>query len=199
MIALTLAEVAAAVDGELVGDGNAVVTGAVLVDSRAVGSGDLFVALPGERVDGADFVAAAAAAGAAAALTTRPDPALPCVVVTDPVQALGRLAAAVHRRLTEAGSGRGLVTIGITGSSGKTSTKDLLGQVLATAGATVSPQGSFNNDIGLPLTVLAADAGTRSLVLEMGARGPGHIARLCGIARPGIGVVLNVGSAHLGE
>src|SRR4051794_22898824 len=195
MIELTVAEVAAAVDGELVGDGTAVVTGSVLVDSRALGAGDLFVALPGERVDGADFVPAAAAAGAAAALTTRPDPALPCVVVADPVAALGRLAAAVHRRLVEGG----LVTVGITGSSGKTSTKDLLGQVLAAAGPTVSPQGSFNNDIGLPLTVLSADAATRYLVLEMGARGPGHIARLCRVARPEIGVVLNVGSAHLGE
>jgi UDP-N-acetylmuramoyl-tripeptide--D-alanyl-D-alanine ligase len=195
VIALTLAEVAAAVGGELAGDGAAVVTGTVLVDSRAVGAGDLFVALPGERVDGADFVPAAAAAGAAGALTTRPDPGLPCVVVADPVQALGRLAAEVHRRLVEGG----LVTVGITGSSGKTSTKDLLGQVLAAAGPTVSPQGSFNNDIGLPLTVLSADVGTRHLVLEMGARGPGHIARLCQIARPDIGVVLNVGSAHLGE
>src|SRR4051794_41839284 len=101
MIGLTVAEVAAAVDGELVGDGTAVVTGAVLVDSRAVGAGDLFVALPGERVDGADFVPAAAAAGAAAGLTTRPDPALPCVVVADPVAALGRLAAARPRRLGE--------------------------------------------------------------------------------------------------
>jgi UDP-N-acetylmuramoyl-tripeptide--D-alanyl-D-alanine ligase len=199
VISLTLAEVAEAVGGQLTGDGAAVVTGAVVVDSRAVRPGDLFVALPGERVDGADFVPAAAAAGAAGALTTRPDPALPCVVVGDPVQALGRLAAAVHRRLTEGGSGPGLVTVGITGSSGKTSTKDLLGQVLAASGPTVSPQGSFNNDIGLPLTVLSADAGTRSLVLEMGARGPGHIARLCRIARPQIGVVLNVGSAHLGE
>src|SRR4051794_4961017 len=195
MIVLTVAEVAAAVDGELVGDGAALVTGAVLVDSRAVRAGDLFVALPGERVDGAEFVPAATAAGAVAALTTRPDPALPCVVVADPVAALGRLAAEVHRRLVEGG----LVTVGITGSSGKTSTKDLLGQVLAAAGPTVSPQGSFNNDIGLPLTVLSADAGTRYLVLEMGARGPGHIARLCRVARPGIGVVLNVGSAHLGE
>jgi UDP-N-acetylmuramoyl-tripeptide--D-alanyl-D-alanine ligase len=195
MIGLTLAEVAAAVDGELTGDGTLVVTGSVVVDSRALGAGDLFVALPGERVDGADFVPAAAAAGAVAALTTRTDPALPCVVVPDPVVALGRLAAEVHRRLVE----DGLVTVGITGSSGKTSTKDLLGQVLAAAGPTVSPQGSFNNDIGLPLTVLTADAETRHLVLEMGARGPGHIARLCRIARPEIGVVLNIGSAHLGE
>jgi UDP-N-acetylmuramoyl-tripeptide--D-alanyl-D-alanine ligase len=190
-------EVAAAVDGALVRapGQDAAVTGAVTVDSRTVGSGDLFVALPGERVDGADYLPAAAAAGAALALTTRPDPALPCVVVTDPVEALGRLAAEVHRRLV----GGGLVTVGITGSSGKTSTKDLLGQVLAAAGPTVSPQGSFNNDIGLPLTVLTADADTRFLVLEMGSRGPGHVARLCRVARPLIGVVLNVGSAHLGE
>jgi UDP-N-acetylmuramoyl-tripeptide--D-alanyl-D-alanine ligase len=117
------------------------------------------------------------------------------VVVDDPVAALGRLAAAVHRRLAAGG----LVTLGITGSSGKTSTKDLLGQVLGAAGPTVSPPGSFNNDIGLPLTVLSADEGTRFLVLEMGARGRGHIARLCAVARPSIGVVLNVGSAHLGE
>ena len=198
MIALSLAEVAAAVGGELTGPpgaGPGSVPGSVTVDSRTVGPGDLFVALPGERVDGADFLPAAAAAGAAGALSTRPDPALPCVVVADPVLALGRLAAAVHQRLVPGG----LVTVGITGSSGKTSTKDLLGQVLATAGPTVSPQGSFNNDIGLPLTVLTADAATRHLVLEMGSRGPGHIARLCGIARPRIGVVLNVGSAHLGE
>ena len=194
MIQLTLSEVAEAVGGRLTrGDGT--VTGTVTVDSRAVAPGDLFVAVPGERVDGHDFLAAAAAAGAVAALTTRPDPALPCVVVPDPVPALGRLAHAVHERL----AGQGLVTVGITGSSGKTSTKDLLGQVLAAAGPTVSPPGSYNNDIGLPLTVLDADEDTRFLVLEMGSRGRGHIARLCRVARPDVGVVLNVGSAHLGE
>ncbi|MGR6963637.1 UDP-N-acetylmuramoyl-tripeptide--D-alanyl-D-alanine ligase [Geodermatophilus sp. URMC 61] len=195
MIPLTLSEVAEAVGGRLTrGDGT--VTGKVTVDSRAVVPGDLFVAVPGERVDGHHFVGAAAAAGAVAALTTRPDDALPCVVVDETVTALGRLAAAVHARLA---AGGGLATIGITGSSGKTSTKDLLGQVLATAGATVSPPGSYNNDIGLPLTVLDADEDTRFLVLEMGSRGRGHIARLCRVARPDVGVVLNVGSAHLGE
>ncbi|RBY88933.1 UDP-N-acetylmuramoyl-tripeptide--D-alanyl-D-alanine ligase [Blastococcus sp. TBT05-19] len=195
MITLTAAEIAEATGGRLEGDPGARVTGAVTLDSRAVGAGDLFVAVPGERVDGHDFLAAAAGSGAVAALVTRPDPALPCVVVEDPVVALGRLAASVHARLTDGG----LRTLGITGSSGKTSTKDLLGQVLAAAGPTVSPPGSYNNDIGLPLTVLSADEGTRYLVLEMGARGPGHIARLCRVARPQIGVVLNVGSAHLGE
>ncbi|MFW3173074.1 UDP-N-acetylmuramoyl-tripeptide--D-alanyl-D-alanine ligase [Geodermatophilus sp. CPCC 206100] len=195
MIALTLAEVAEAVHGRLPPDARGTVTGTVTVDSRAVAPGDLFVAVPGERVDGHDFLAAAASAGAVAALTTRPDGALPCVVVDEPVVALGRLAAAVHARL---GAGS-LRTLAITGSSGKTSTKDLLGQVLAAAGPTVSPPGSYNNDIGLPLTVLSADEGTRFLVLEMGSRGPGHIARLCAVARPQVGVVLNVGSAHLGE
>ncbi|TFV72280.1 UDP-N-acetylmuramoyl-tripeptide--D-alanyl-D-alanine ligase [Blastococcus sp. CT_GayMR20] len=195
MIEMKLGEVAGLVDGDLTGPADAVVTGKVTLDSRTVEPGDLFVAFPGERVDGHDFLGAAAAAGAVAALSMRPDDALSTVVVSDPVVALGRLAAGVHARLT----GRGLTTLAITGSSGKTSTKDLLGQVLATAGPTVSPPGSYNNDIGLPLTVLSADEQTRFLVLEMGSRGPGHIARLCGVARPQVSVVLNVGSAHLGE
>jgi UDP-N-acetylmuramoyl-tripeptide--D-alanyl-D-alanine ligase len=195
MIDLTLAEVAELTGGALSGPADARVTGKVTLDSRTVAPGDLFVAVAGERVDGHDFLGAAAAAGAVAALGTRPDDALPTVVVDDPVVALGRLAAGVHARLTAGG----LRTIGITGSSGKTSTKDLLGQVLAAAGPTVSPPGSYNNDIGLPLTVLSADEASRFLVLEMGSRGPGHIARLCAIAGPQVGVVLNVGSAHLGE
>jgi UDP-N-acetylmuramoyl-tripeptide--D-alanyl-D-alanine ligase len=195
MIELTLAEVARHTGGTLTGDAGAPVTGAVTLDSRAVSPGDLFVAVVGERVDGHDFLGAAAAAGAAGALATRPDGALPVIVVDDPVAALGRLAAAVHERLVAGG----LRTLAITGSSGKTSTKDLLGQVLAAAGPTVSPPGSYNNDIGLPLTVLTAGEDTRYLVLEMGSRGPGHIARLCQVARPDVGVVLNVGSAHLGE
>jgi UDP-N-acetylmuramoyl-tripeptide--D-alanyl-D-alanine ligase len=195
MIGLSLSEVAELTGGTLTGPAGARVTGKVTLDSRAVAPGDLFVAVVGERVDGHDFLGAAAGAGAVAALSTRADDALPTVIVDDPVLALGRLATGVHARLTAGG----LRTLGITGSSGKTSTKDLLGQVLAAAGPTVSPPGSYNNDIGLPLTVLDADEETRFLVLEMGSRGPGHIARLCRIARPQIGVVLNVGSAHLGE
>jgi UDP-N-acetylmuramoyl-tripeptide--D-alanyl-D-alanine ligase len=195
VIGLSLAEVAELTGGALTGPDGARVTGKVTLDSRTVAPGDLFVAVAGERVDGHDFLGAAATAGAVAALSARADDALPTVVVGDPVAALGRLAAGVHTRLTAGG----LRTLGITGSSGKTSTKDLLGQVLAAAGPTVSPPGSYNNDIGLPLTVLDADETTRFLVLEMGSRGPGHIARLCGIARPQVGVVLNVGSAHLGE
>jgi UDP-N-acetylmuramoyl-tripeptide--D-alanyl-D-alanine ligase len=195
VIRLSAGEIAEVVGGAVSGDAAATVTGRVTVDSRTVGPGDLFVALPGERADGHDFLEAAAAAGAAAALVARAGGALPGVVVDDPLAGLGRLAAAVHAGLTS----KGLRTVGITGSSGKTSTKDLLGQVLAAAAPTVSPPGSYNNDIGMPLTVLDADEATRFLVLEMGARGPGHIARLCAVARPQVGVVLNVGSAHLGE
>ncbi|MGH3342588.1 MAG: UDP-N-acetylmuramoyl-tripeptide--D-alanyl-D-alanine ligase, partial [Carbonactinosporaceae bacterium] len=109
------------------------------------------------------------------------------------VDALGRLARAVVDRL------HATTVVGVTGSSGKTGTKDLLAQVLSGLGPTVAAQGSYNNEIGLPLTALRADQGTRHLVVEMGARGSGHISYLCGIAPPRVGVVLNVGTAHLGE
>ena len=161
MIALSLAEVARAVGAELPRGAHGTPVTGVTLDSRAVAPGDLFVAVAGERVDGHDFLDAAAAAGVVAALTTRPGGPLPALVVDDTVAALGRLAALVHTRLAAGG----LLTVGITGSSGKTSTKDLLGQVLAAAGPTVSPPGSYNNDIGLPLTVLSADTTTRFLVL----------------------------------
>jgi UDP-N-acetylmuramoyl-tripeptide--D-alanyl-D-alanine ligase len=193
VIPLTLAEVADAVSGRLdAADPAAVVTGDVTADSRLAGDGGLFVALPGERADGHDYAAAAVDAGAAAVLAARPV-GVPAVVVDDPLAALGRLARAVLDRLP------GVTVVGVTGSSGKTSTKDLLATVLSQAGPTVAPQGSFNNELGVPLTVLRADAGTRFLVAEMGARGIGHIAYLCGIAPPRVGVVLNVGAAHAGE
>jgi UDP-N-acetylmuramoyl-tripeptide--D-alanyl-D-alanine ligase len=118
---------------------------------------------------------------------------VPCVVVEDTVLALGRLARAVVDRLPA------LTVVGVTGSSGKTSTKDLLAQVLPALGPTVAPVGSFNNEIGLPTTALGATEDTRFLVSEMGARGVGHIRYLCGITPPRVGVVLNVGSAHVGE
>lgn len=193
MIPLTLQEVAAAAAGTLVGaDPAAVVSGPVVIDSRQAVPGALFVAVPGEHVDGHDYAAAAAAAGAVAVLGSRPTVA-PTVVVDDPVAALGRLAAAVRDRLADT------VVVAVTGSSGKTSTKDLLAQLLARMGDTVAAQGSFNNEIGMPLTVTLAEKSTRHLVLEMGARGAGHIRALCEVARPSVGVVLNVGSAHVGE
>lgn len=168
----------------------------VVRDSREVTPGALFVAIPGERVDGHDFVAVAAAARAGAALVDHEVSVdLPQVVVADTVGGLSALA----RSVVADAKTRGLVVVGVTGSSGKTSTKDLIAQVLETAGPTVAPVGSFNNEIGAPLTACRVDAATRFLVAEMGARGLGHVAWLCGITPPDIGVVINVGTAHLGE
>ncbi|GAB7191125.1 UDP-N-acetylmuramoyl-tripeptide--D-alanyl-D-alanine ligase [Kineococcus sp. NUM-3379] len=203
MIPLSSRDVEHLAAGRLAGDVPApdapVVTGPVVVDSRLAVPGALFVALPGARVDGHDHAAAAVAAGARAVLAQREvdlggDAAL--VLVDDGVAALGRLAAGVLARLRAAGRP---TVVGVTGSAGKTTTKDLLRAVLAVRGPVVAPRGSFNNDIGAPLTLLEADGGTESLVVEMGARGVGHIARLCDLARPQVGVVLNVGAAHAGE
>ena len=163
------------------------------VDSRLVAPGGLFVALPGERVDGHDHAAAAVAAGAVAALTARPVEGVPCLVVDDPLVAMQALARELWTRPPQP------LTFGITGSSGKTSTKDLMAQVLAGFGPTLAPQGSFNNEIGLPLTALRRTPETRYAALEYSARGVGHIAFLCGLVQPQVAVVLNVGSAHLGE
>jgi UDP-N-acetylmuramoyl-tripeptide--D-alanyl-D-alanine ligase len=194
VIPLTLAEVAETTGADLVGaDAAAVVTGTVEFDSRKVTAGGLFVAFPGEHVDGHDFAEAAIAAGAVAVLGNRPLPGIPMLVVDDALTALGRLARAVRDRLPD------LTVIGITGSSGKTTTKDLIAQLLSDLGEVVAPAGSFNNELGLPYTMLRATDKTRYLVLEMGARGVGHITYLCGIARPDIGVVVNVGVAHVGE
>jgi UDP-N-acetylmuramoyl-tripeptide--D-alanyl-D-alanine ligase len=193
VIALTLGEIAAIVDGRLHdADPGALVTGPVDFDSRKVTAGGLFLALPGEHVDGHDYVSAAIGQGAVAAVVTRAVQG-PSIEVADGFAALAALAGAVARRLPHA------TVIAVTGSSGKTSTKDLLVQLLGRLGPTVAPPGSFNNELGHPYTVLLADTDTRFLVLEASARGIGHIAFLAGIAPPRIGVVLNVGSAHLGE
>jgi UDP-N-acetylmuramoyl-tripeptide--D-alanyl-D-alanine ligase len=193
MIPLTLAEIVSATGGVLHdGDPAAMVTGPVVIDSRLAESGSLFVAIKGEHTDGHGHAAAAVDSGATVVLAARPL-GVPTVVVQDPVAGLARLARAVLDRLAD------VAVVGVTGSSGKTSTKDLMAAVLETAGPTVAAVGSFNNEIGVPLTVLAADSGTRHLVVEMGARGRGHISYLCEIAPPAIGVVLNVGTAHAGE
>lgn len=191
MIPLTLAQIATAVEGTLTGADRAAMVTHVTVDSREVVPGSLFVAIAGEQVDGHDFAAQAAANGALAVLAAR-ELAEPCIVVDDPVLALGRLARWVRRHLLTCD------VIAITGSSGKTSTKDLTAQVLSTIGPTVSARGSFNTEVGVPLTILQADAATEFLVLEMGMRGAGHIAYLCEIAAPRVAVLTNVGSAHVG-
>jgi UDP-N-acetylmuramoyl-tripeptide--D-alanyl-D-alanine ligase len=193
MIPLTLAELVSATGGVLhAADPAAMVTGPVVIDSRLAEPGSLFVAIKGEHTDGHEHAPAAVRSGATAVLAARPL-GVPTVVVDDPVAALARLARAVLDRLDE------VTVVAVTGSSGKTSTKDLLTAVLETAGPTVAAIGSYNNEIGVPLTVLAADPGTRHLVVEMGARGQGHISYLCEVAPPQVGVVLNVGSAHVGE
>jgi len=193
MIAIDLAEVARLTGGRLAGaDPAAAVTGPVVIDSRRVARGSLFVCLPGEHVDGHVFAPDAIRGGAVAVIAARPVDA-PAVVVDDPQAALGALATGVLRRAERC------TVVGVTGSTGKTSTKDLLAQLLGAAGPVVAPENSYNNELGLPLTVLSVDERTATLVCEYSARGPGHIAYLCSIAPPQIGVVLNVGAAHLGE
>lgn len=222
MIDLTVARIAEIVGGTLAdiapeAAAELHVTGTVEFDSRNVGPGGLFLALPGARSDGHDHAASAVAAGAVAVLAARPV-GVPAIVV-DPrpraaggglagvlehdadgsgaavLAALAKLARAVAADLVAGG----LRIIGITGSSGKTSTKDLVAAVLAPLGEVIAPPGSFNNELGHPWTVLRATRSTDFLVLEMSARHPGNIAALADIAPPSIGVVLNVGTAHLGE
>ena len=192
MIPMTLPEIAAVVGGTVHDDAGRTVTGPAFIDSRVAEQDGLFAALAGERVDGHEYAATAVEAGAAAVLASRPV-GLPAVVVDDVVAAFAALARHVVAALPD------LTVIGLTGSQGKTSTKDLLAQVLARAGRTVATFGSFNNELGMPLTALRADATTRYLVLEMGARGVGHIRELCEVAPPHVGLVLNVGKAHMGE
>ncbi|MFE2101792.1 MULTISPECIES: UDP-N-acetylmuramoyl-tripeptide--D-alanyl-D-alanine ligase [unclassified Streptomyces] len=193
MIALSLAEIAAVVGGQThdIPDPSVQVTGPVVRDSREVVPGTLFAAFVGERVDGHDFAQAVVEAGAVAVLASRPV-GVPAIVVDDVQTALGALARHVVQRL-------GATLVALTGSAGKTSTKDLIAQVLQSKAPTVFTPGSLNNEIGLPLTALSATEDTRFLVLEMGARGIGHIRYLAGLTPPKIGLVLNVGTAHIGE
>ena len=219
MIPMTLAQIADITGGVLSqeADPEAKVTGFVEFDSRKIGPGGLFVAFPGANVDGHAFAPNAAAAGAVAALTTR-DVGQPAVIVdklapregdnsdlaaNDPdgsaagvVAGMSKLARFVADELT---AHHGLTIVGVTGSAGKTSTKDLIAAVLRAHGETVAPPGSFNNEIGHPYTVLRCTEETDYLVAEMSARGIGHIRHLAEIAPPQVGVVLNVGSAHIGE
>ena len=192
MIPFTLGEVAEATGGRLADADPDVVVAGVQVDSRKLEAGELFVALPGSRTDGSLFAAAAAEAGAAATLAKEGTVfAGPRVEVADPLAALAALGTAVRDRSAA-------TVVALTGSNGKTTTKDLLAAVLSTRLITVANQASFNNEVGLPLTLTRIDQGTQAVVVEMGARGPGHIAALARLARPTVGVVLNVGESHLG-
>jgi UDP-N-acetylmuramoyl-tripeptide--D-alanyl-D-alanine ligase len=192
VIPLTLAEAAAATGGRLLEARGQAIAGGLAVDSREVRPGGLFVALPGSRTDGSRFAAQALEAGAVAVLARAGAVAAgPRIEVDDPLEALGALGAAVRARSPAR-------VVGVTGSTGKTTTKDLLAAVLATKLSTVANTASFNNEVGLPLTLARLEPGTQALVVEMGARSPGHIAALARLARPEVGVVLNVGVAHLG-
>lgn len=192
MIALTAKEVAHIVHGELFASENIVVSTGAVFDSREAVLGSLFLALQGDSQDGHDFAHSAVENGSVLVLANRKldDP---CVVVPDVLQALALLAHDLRQRLPE------MIVIGITGSQGKTTTKDLLAWILQMRGETVATQASFNNELGVPLTLLRCTESTKYCILEMGARHVGDIKQLCEIAEPDVGVVLEVGRAHIGE
>lgn len=186
---LALSRVARVTGGKLVGD-EATVSG-VAVDSREVAPGDLFVALRGERMDGHDFVLESLERGAAGAVVDGPlEGITPLVIVEDTGRALLDLAT---ERATETTA----TVIGVTGSTGKTSVKDLTAAVLSTRMTVASSPRSFNTEVGVPLTILRAPEDAEAIVCEMGSRGRGHIRRLVEVARPRVGIVTNVGPAHL--
>jgi UDP-N-acetylmuramoyl-tripeptide--D-alanyl-D-alanine ligase len=203
MIELTMTEIAAAVSGTLrLGDSGAdaarPVTGLAYTDSRELVPGGIFFAKPGEATDGHLFAPAAAENGAAVLVVERELPELasvPQIVVADVVAALGALAAEVVARVHARGV---LRVVGITGSNGKTTTKNLLASILERVGETVAPKESFNNEVGAPITMLRVTDATRFLVSEMGLYAPGAIAGLVAIGKPDVGVVLKVGLAHAG-
>lgn len=198
---LTVREVADALDAQLAPDAasNRVLTG-ITWDSRKVKEGDIFLAMPGERVDGNDFIIQAIGMGAGLVICTREQSpntlaiagefTCPVIVVESGITAITKLATYWRSRLR-------CVVVGVTGSTGKTSTKDLLYAVLSTRYNTVATQGNNNNELGIPYTVLRANPDTEILIVEMGMRGLGQIEHGCSIARPSIGVVTNVGVCHM--
>jgi UDP-N-acetylmuramoyl-tripeptide--D-alanyl-D-alanine ligase len=189
MIRMSLAEIAAALGCETPAGETTV--DRVVTDSRKVEYGSLFAALPGSQVDGHDFAGAAAKLGAAALLVNRPlDIDLPQLVVDDVLKALGRLASHLRRKIDP-------VVVGITGSNGKTTVKEMVASILVQSGDVLSTQGNFNNELGLPLSLFGLEERHRYAVLEMGASRAGDIAYLAGIAAPDVGLITNIGPAHL--
>lgn len=191
MIAMKASEIASVVQGSAFGS-DVVVTQAAVIDSREAIPGSLFLAIKGENVDGHDFVVDALSRGAVLTLATHSVEG-PHIIVADVIVALGKLAQHVRSNLLN------LVVIGITGSQGKTTTKELLASILNSVAPTVAPRGNFNNEIGAPLSLLQCTEQSKYCIVEMGARHKGDIAFLSSIAQPNVGVVLKVGSAHVGE
>ena len=192
MIALTLEQIAKIVDGQTFGDSSKIITAAPVFDSREATEGSIFLALVGETSDGHNFTQDAQSRGAAGCMTTR-EVQGNGVVVSDVLTAVRDLASYVRKQLPE------LTVIAITGSSGKTTTKDLLASILSSRAKCIWTKASFNNELGAPITLLECDTQTKYCILEMGARHQGDIAALCEMAKPNVGVVLRVGTAHLGE
>jgi UDP-N-acetylmuramoyl-tripeptide--D-alanyl-D-alanine ligase len=192
MISLPVAEITKIMGGEYAGPAGLIINGEFRFDSREIQRGDVFLALAGEKEDGHSYVSAAFAKGAVLAITTR-DVKEPHIKVKAVLPAIAELATFVRNHLTE------MKVIGITGSQGKTTTKDILASLLSAKGECIAPSRSFNNELGVPITLLRARSDTRYCILEMGARHRGDIARLTEIAKPDIGIVLKVGTAHLGE
>lgn len=203
MIELTLAQISEAIGGTLhlagTTSADTLVTGSVETDSRLVVEGSLFFAKPGEVTDGHLFVSAAAKNGAVAAVvehSVAEADGFAQIIVADAVEALGVLAKFVLAKIR---SESDLKVIGITGSNGKTTTKNMLREILSTAGPTIAPIESYNNEVGAPISILKATRDTKFLVVEMGAGGEGSIRYLADIAKPDIAVILKVGLAHVGE
>lgn len=201
MIALTLRELVTAMNGEAIEVGthttDSLFAGRAHTDSREVGPGDIFFAKPGETTDGHLFAPQAVQNGAELLVVDhRLDLEVTQIIVADTVVALGDLATVVIARARHRGS---LKVVGVTGSNGKTTTKNLLKSILERVGETVAARESYNNEVGAPLTMLEVTEDTEFLVAEMGASGIGEIARLVRMARPDVGIVLTVGLAHAGE
>lgn len=190
---ITLGWLAQAARGRLTGGNPRQAVTGLCLDSRRVVAGDCFVALPGKHADGHAFIARAHAAGAAGALCVRPAPGVPCIRVADPRIALGRIAAAYRQRFKK------LKVVGITGSSGKTTTKEMLAEVLKTQYAVLANIGNLNNDLGVPLTLARLEAEHTAAVVEMGMNHAGEIRTLARMAVPQVGVITNIGDAHAGH
>jgi UDP-N-acetylmuramoyl-tripeptide--D-alanyl-D-alanine ligase len=192
MIPLSAREISVIVKGALHGEPNVIVSMPAVFDSREAKNGSLFLALVGDNQDGHDFVEAAIGNGAVLTFSTR-NVKGNHVVVSDVIEAVSLLAQFVRSKLSD------MTVIGITGSQGKTSTKDLLRSICSASGKTVAPMASYNNELGVPLTLLQCNEQTQYCIIEMGARHKGDISKLCSVVKPDIGVVLRVGNAHIGE